>query len=72
MKLTLKHGHPRMCLARFATWSKALFSDATNLIYYFLYNHVATAINVSQGSYVARSSELVKRKQAHIVIEIYH
>ena len=48
-----------------------LFSDATNLIYQFLYNHVATAVEVSQGSYVARNSKLVKRKQAHVVIEIY-
>ena len=52
--------------------AKALFSNATNLVYYFLYSHVATAVNVSQGSYVARSSKLVKRKQAHVVIEIYH
>ena len=32
MKLTLKHGHPRMCLVLTRT-AKALFSDATNLQY---------------------------------------
>ena len=36
----------RLVLTRTA---KALFSDATNLAYQFLYNHVATAIEVSQG-----------------------
>ena len=45
---------------------KALFS---NIIYQFLYNHVATAVKVSQGSYVARSSKLVKWEQAHVVTE---
>ena len=74
MKLTLKNaGHPRMCLLLTRTAkaeAKALFSDATNLSI----SHVATAVEVSQGSYVARSSELVERvrKQAHVVIEIYY
>ena len=40
--------------------------------YQFLYNHVATAVEVSQGSYVAQSSKIVKRWQAHVVIEIYY
>ena len=57
MKLALKHGHPRMCLILTRT-EKTIFSDATNL---FQYNHVATVVEVSQGGYVARSSELVKR-----------
>ena len=62
MKLTLKHGHPWMNRVLTCT-AKALFSDATNnLQYQFLYDHVriATAVEVSRGSYVARSSELVK------------
>ena len=63
------HGCVSFWLTRTA---EALFSDATNLIYQFLYNHVATAVEVSQGSYVAWSSELVKRQQAHVVIEIYY
>ena len=33
-------------------------------------SHVATAVEVSQGSYVEQSNELVKRQQAHVVIEI--
>ena len=36
------------------------------------YNHVATAVEVSQGSYVMWSSKLAKRQQAHVVIEIYY
>ena len=28
--------------------------------------HVATAVEVSIGNYVARSSELTKRQQAHV------
>ena len=61
MKLALKHGHPWMYLVLTRT-EKALFSDATNLIYKFQYNHVyvAIAVEVSQGGYVARSCELVK------------
>ena len=37
-------------------------------------SHVATAVDheVSQGSYVACSSKLVKQQQAHVVIEIYY
>ena len=34
-------------------------------------SHVATVVEVSQGSYMAQSSELVKRQQAHVVIEIF-
>ena len=32
-------------------------------------SHLATAVEVSQGSYVARSNELVKQQQRHVVIE---
>ena len=34
-------------------------------------SHVATAI-MNKVAYVARSSELVKLEQAHVVIEIYY
>ena len=37
-----------------------------------LISHVVTAVEVSQGSYVARSNELVKRQQAYVVIKIYY
>ena len=67
MKLTVKHGHQWMYLVLTHT-AKALFNYATNL------SHVATAVEVSQGSalYVAQSSELVKQQQAHVVIEIHY
>ena len=35
-------------------------------------SHIATAVEVSQGSYMAQSRELVKWQQAHVVIEIYY
>ena len=55
--------------------AKVLFRDATDLQHQILLiniSHVATAISheVSQGSYVTRSGKLVKRQQAHAVIEI--
>ena len=56
--------------------AKVPFHDATNLQYQILLismiSHVATAVDheVSQGNYVARSSKLAKRQQAHAVIEI--
>ena len=58
MKLTMKHGHPRMCLLTRA--AKVLFCDATELQYPILLmnmvSHVTIAVyhEVSQGSYVAR------------------
>ena len=58
-----------MCLVLTRT-AKALFSNAINLQYDK--PRIATAVEVSQGSYVARSNKLVKRQQAHVVIEIYY
>ena len=58
--------------------AKVIFCDATDLQYQILLinmiSHVATAVDyeVSQGNYVAWSSELVKWQQAHVVIEIYY
>ena len=75
MKLTMEHGHPRMCLLTHAT--KVLFRNATDLQYQILLinmiSHIATAVDheVSQGNYVARSSKLAKWQQAHAVIEIH-
>ena len=60
---------PSTDVSRFDTYSKG--SLAMQLISY-INNHVATAFEVSQGSYVARSNELVKWQQAHVVIEIYY
>ena len=72
MKLTMEHGHPRMCLLTRA--ARVLFCDADLQYQILLINiisHIATAVDhgVSQGSYVARSSELAKQ---HVVIEIYY
>ena len=56
--------------------AKVLFRDATDLQYQILLinmiSHVATAVDheVSQGSYIAQSSELAKRQQAHVAIEV--
>ena len=36
------------------------------------HGYVATAVEVSQGSYMAWSSELVNRQEEHVVIEIYY
>ena len=33
---------------------------------------IATAVEVSQGSYVERESELAKRQQEHVVLQIYY
>ena len=71
--LTLENGHPWMCLLTRA--AKVLFHDATDLQFQILLinmiSHVATAVDheVSQGSYVARSSELAKWQQPHVVID---
>ena len=76
MKLTLEHGHPWISLLTCA--AKVLFRDATDLQCQFLLinviSHVATAVDheVSQGSYVARSSRLAKWQQTHVAIEMYH
>ena len=54
MKLTMEHGHPRICLLTCA--AKVLFHDATDLQYPTLLintvSHVAVAVDheVSQGS----------------------
>ena len=61
MKLTLEHGHPQMCLL--TCTAKVLFHNATDLQYQILLinmiSHLATVVDceVSQDSYVARSSE---------------
>ena len=73
MKLTLdvQPSTPDVALTRAA---KILFRDANDLQYQiFLINvisHVAIAVDheVSQGSYMMRSSELAKRQLAHVVI----
>ena len=70
------HGHPWMCLLTHAV--KVLFRDATDLQYQILLismiSHIVIAVDheVSQGGYMAWSSELVKWQQVHAVIEIYY
>ena len=63
MEVALKHGHPWMCLVLRRTAKAPLAMQLSS----YINGSVATAVEVSQGSYVAWNSELVKWKQAHVV-----
>ena len=57
-------------MSRFDTYSKGSLAMQLISCHTTVLPRIATEFEVSQGSYVARSSKIVKRQQAHVVIEI--